>query len=154
MGWNLHAYYDIKQDEIDALIKAHNFNKHDCSHEDKIAELYKESYLNTCPYNLYPIYYWNNQCHMHEMYEIYDTNFIRDDERFTNIRYHKEFEKQTGEPFPESLKRINWTLRTRDDALKVASDINNFFSEDKALSHFARWLKYTAQYCDTYDLSL
>lgn len=154
MGWDLQAFFDIDQDAIEQLLVENNIDRYDWGQSDVVGNLFKKKYLKDADKgSLFPIYNWNSDCQMHEIYDMYSTNFIRDDERFENRRYHALLEKRVGARFPECLKSLNWTLRTAKDAIDVADALNVFFANDKDLSHFARWLRATAKYCSTYELS-
>ena len=98
------------------------------------------------------MYNWNKDCRMHEIYETYSANFIRDDERFVNSRFHKDIEKKVNRPFPYCLKSICFYLCTREDALEIANELYIFFPDDIQLTYFAKWLKRTASVCSTYEL--
>ena len=153
MGWHIHAYYDIDQLEFEKLIREHNLNHQKWEDADAIAVLYKRHHGLPLDDSVYLIYHWNSDCHLHELYEIYSVNFIRDDDRLSNPRFHKELEKRLGRPFPQCLKRICWDLSTREDAIEIADELNVFFPDDDGLTYFAHWLKRTARVCSTYDLS-
>ena len=152
MGWDIEAYFDVDQSEITDIVTQHNLDKDDFHHCDIIAKLYKERHF---PHeeDLRPMYWWNEECGIHEMYDVYPTTFIRDDERFENRRYHDELEKKVGRPFPACLTNINWYVRTSKDAVEVAHELAVWFPDDKALLFFAAWLKTTSAYCSTYELS-
>lgn len=152
MGWHIHAYYDINQDDFSEFLTEHNLHKEKWEDADEIAKLYREKCL-LLDESVYLIYYWNSNCGIHELYEIYGVNFIRNDERFTNPRFHRELEKRMNKPFPSCLLNICWDLRTREDALQIAEALKTFFLEDEGLTYFAKWLTKTARYCSTYDIS-
>jgi hypothetical protein len=152
MGWDIVAYYDIDQTEIDTYISSNSINKDNWDECDIVAKYYKDIHLPKDA-TLYPVYQWNDSCNIHEMYEMYGVNFIRDDKRFDNRRYQKELEKKIGRPFPECLRGMNWTVSTSKDALEVARELEVFFPDDIDMAHFAKWLRKTAQYCSTYELS-
>ena len=93
---------------------------------------------------------------MHELYlspTLSGTNFIRDDERFTNRRYHSMLERKIGKDFPNILQTINWSLRDAQDAIEVAEGLETFFADDESLQCFAKWCRKTAEWCCTYELS-
>lgn len=152
MGWHMKAYYDINQSDFDEFLKEHNLNRDKWEDAVEIAILYKKERL-LLDDSVFLLYYWNNDCQLHELYEIYSVSFIRDDVRFCNARYHKALEENVGKSFPACLKNICWTLRTREDALDIARNLTTFFHDDEVLMYFAEWLTTTAKYCSTYDLS-
>ena len=90
---------------------------------------------------------------MHEIYLSHHSTFIRDDERFTNRRYHEMLERKVNRKFPWCLNDINSYIRENVHALKVAKELRIFFPEDGKLMNFADWLEHTAKYCSTYELS-
>lgn len=148
MGWHIHAYYDIDQNEFDIFLAKHGLCRDD---EDKIAQSYKQ--MHSLSDDVYLIYFWNNECQMHELYESYGVNFIRDDDRLCNPRFHEQYEKNTGKPFPNCLKSICWNLHTRADAIEIAHEIQSCLLDDIRLKFFAEWLSRTTQFCSTYDIS-
>lgn len=152
MGWDIEAYFDINQSEIDEIVTHYKLDKDNVHECDMIANLYQEKHFPN-EKELRPMYSWNEACNIHEMCDIYRTTFIRDDERFSNWRIHAELEKKVGRPFPACLANINWYIRTSEDAQEVANELAVWFPEDKALMIFAKWLKTTSKYCRTYDLS-
>lgn len=156
MGWDILAYFDIDHNEIQEMINDHNIqDKSNWDETDVIEKCYKEKHLSSEEdrKTLHPLYHWNEGCKIHEMYDMYGTSFIRDDERFSNRRYQKELEKKVGKPFPKCLESLNWTLRTADDAQNVSNALKEFFQDDVNLMHFANWLRVTSKYCSTYELS-
>lgn len=154
MGYDLVAYFDLNQDEIEQFVMENNIDKKNCDQSDMIVDYYKTKHLSNTNFTLdYMIYAWNEDCQMHEIMQYYGTNFIRDDERFDNRRYHKMLEDKYGISFPQCLQGINYTLRTSNDAKEVAKELRVFFPDDISLMHFADWLEETAKYCSTYELS-
>ena len=81
------------------------------------------------------------------------TNFIRDDNRLSDEEYQAHLSRKVGKPFPHYLSYINWHITDRESALEVADALDTFFSEDSDLQWFAKWLRFTAKYCDKYELS-
>ena len=145
MGWDIIAYFDIDQNELDHLIKNNDIkiNKNEC-----ISKHFENIFLNL------PIcYFWKKNCNIHELYSIYSVNFIRDDYRFKNRIFHTELEKRIGKQFPSCLFAICTTISTRNDALEIAEALTTFFKDDTYLMDFAEWLRQTAKYCSTYKLS-
>jgi hypothetical protein len=154
MGWDIQAYYDVNQEEIEEFINKNNIDREDWDQNDKISSYFKETYFKDkgC-HCLGAIYSWNEKCGIHEVFDYYRVSFIRDDERFTNRRYQQLLEKEIGEPFPYCLTHICTTIYTKNDAIKVAEALETFFKDDEHLMDFAEWLKETAKYCSTYELS-
>ena len=151
MGWDIVAYFDVDQQELNSFIAQNNINVETLDGCKQIAKYFSDTHLDG--ERLEPLYMWNDDCGMHEMFEYYRTTFIRDDERFENRRFHQELEKQVGRKFPACLRNINWDLRTKADAIEVASELRVFFPSDTNLMFFADWLETTAKYCSTYELS-
>jgi hypothetical protein len=149
MGWDLCAYFDLDQEEIEKFITENNIDREE--EEEKIEEFFKSKYLADSTFR--PMYSWNEDCSLHEINVSHHTSFIRDDERFENRRFQAHLEKKVGRPFPQCLKEINWGLRTREDALEVAGELEVFFPDDLSLKSFASWLRKTAPFCSTYELS-
>jgi hypothetical protein len=156
MGYDIVAYLDVDQalvqsviDELQLDSKSYKNNETICDHViTKMGIDPKE----TLHYGIM-VYIYSDDCQMHEIQILYGTNFIRDETRFKNRRFHKMLEDKVGRPFPDCLKSINWNVRTREDALEVAEELPIFFPDDQDLLHFADWLKSTAKYCSTYELS-
>lgn len=152
MGWDLLAYHDVDQYAIEDFIQTNNIDRHDWDNSDTICSFYAKTYLERAA-NVDLFYKWNENCQMHEIYEMFRTTYIRDDDRLTNRRFQAELARKVGRPFPHCLENINWTLRTRDDANEVARELRAFFPEDCGLTIFAKWLEQTAPHCSTYELS-
>jgi hypothetical protein len=151
MGYDLVSYLDIDQHEISEFI---NNNKIDINNEDeceKISKYYKEKYISQEKLRI--VYEYNENVSMHEIWSLFSSSFIKDDERFTNRRYRELLEKKNNKTFPLCLEDINWKLRTKENALEIAKGLEDFFPDDIKLQKFAKWLRITAKYCSTYELS-
>jgi hypothetical protein len=149
MGWHLFAYVDVNQKELDSLLLEHNLNKTNWDHYKTIADLYKAKH----GIKLFLNYFWNSKVGMHEMRSSYGINFIRDDERLTNKRYHKLLEEKYAKPYPSCLEIISFYVTTPDEAKAVATELRTFYPDDRELIDFADWLDETSEYCSTYELS-
>lgn len=147
MGYDIVAYFDVDQNDLDIFIKTYNPS------EKYIIKYYKDKYIDIQDSHFDIYYTYNKKVSMHEFITMTGTTFIRDDERFNNKRYHKMLEKKHDKPFPSCLEDINWGMRTDKDALKVAESLEEFFNDDENLQCFAEWLRTTAKYCSTYELS-
>ena len=102
------------------------------------------------------MYEFDESCDMHQIWCTHHSNFIRDDDRFTNRRFQTMLCKRLGkdeEAFPSCLTNICWSLTTRDDAIEIAQALGEFFADDRCLTGFAEWLRKTATCCSTYELS-
>lgn len=152
MVYDIVAYFNIDQEEIERFIIENNIDKGDWDQGKLISNYYKTRYLGA-ESSIEPSYCWNESCQIHEIYDMYCTNFLGDDERFHNRRYQMVLGKRIGRPFPECLKNIYCTLRTSEDAIEVADELSIFFSDDSSLMCFAEWLRWTAKYCSTYFLT-
>jgi hypothetical protein len=153
MGYDLVAYFDVDQDEIDRLVQETTADSEEEA-EDEVARRFKESHVDPVDLgSLKPVYEYNTGAGMHEIWDLTSTGFIRDDARLTNRRYHAMVESRLGKPFPSCLTDINWGVRSRKDALEVADAIDEFFKDEKRFEYFAQWLRVTAKYCSTYELS-
>jgi hypothetical protein len=153
MGWDIMAYYDVNQDDLDDFIRNNNIDKNDWNQSDKVSKYFKESCLKEDSNRLGAIYSWNKDCKIHEMFDSYRVTFLRDDKRFGNRRFHAKLEKEIGQPFPRCLSSICFSLTTRSDALEIAEALTTFFKDDEDIMDFAEWLQQTAKYCSTYELS-
>jgi hypothetical protein len=155
MGYELFAYFTINQDEIEQFIISNNIDRNDYKQGKLIVEYYKTS--NPEIKDLSIFYSWNKESKIHELNDSYKTNFIRDDDRFSNEEYHKILEEKYNRKFPYILTNINWHLHNAQDAIEIANELTIFFGEDDKnynLMSFADWLRITSKYCDMYDLSL
>ena len=108
MGWDLVAYVDVNQTELDSLMLEHNLDKTNWDHYKAISDIYKAKHGN----KLFMNYYWNAKVGMHEMHSRYGINFIRDDERLSNVRYHKLLEQKYDKPYPYCLEIIYFYVTT------------------------------------------
>jgi hypothetical protein len=152
MGWDIVAYYDVNQTELDNFVNSNNIDKTEWEQHHIVSSYYKNEHLKD-EKQLGVIYSWNSNCKFHEVFDTYSVSFIRDDERFRNRRYQKELENKVNHPFPTCLTHICCTITTSNDALQVAEELERFFGDDEDLMDFAEWLKTTAKYCSTYELS-
>lgn len=158
MGYDLEAYLDIDQEEVDSYLETHSIDKNDWDESERVGAYFFEKIVGMkvedCRWlSMQPLYTYNESCFMHEVYLSHHSSFIRDDERFDNRRYQEMLEKKVGREFPWCLTSINWYVRKASDALEVARELRDFFADDASLMHFAGWLENTAKYCSTYDLS-
>ena len=153
MGWDIVAYYDVEQDQLDNFIEKNNIDKENWDQSDKVSKYFKDTYLKEDVHHLDATYSWNKQCNIHEMFDSYRVSFIRDDERFENRRFQDLLAQKIGKHFPYCLTNICWTISTKNDAIEVAEALTTFFKDDERLMDFAEWLQQTAKYCSTYELS-
>lgn len=151
MGYDLVAYVDIDESELDQIILEHKLDKNNWEHYTRIAVLYKEKHPELKSLHVY--YWYDEDVCMHEIRSSQGTNFIRDDKRFENRRFQNALALRIGKPFPSCLECINFGLRTREDAIEIARELRVFFPDDSDLMHFVDWLDQTALYCSTYELS-
>lgn len=151
MGYDLDAYFDVDQDVVTAYIGEHNLDVNSWHDSDAIAQHFSNKLGWSKTHTI--SYAYNQQCNLHEFSASYPTSWIRDDDRFSNRRFKMYLAEKFGKPFPECLENINWCLRTRKDALKVASALDEFFYDDTECGRFAEWLRETAEFASTYELS-
>jgi hypothetical protein len=98
-------------------------------------------------------YRFNKKCGIHEVFCCYDTDFLENDERLTNRRYHAVLDARIGKgPFPTFLADINHYVRTPKEAREVSDALSEYFPDDENLSAFAKWLQTCARVCTTYEL--
>lgn len=152
MGWDLVAYLDVDQEEFESLLLKNGVDREDWEACARIAQEYASAHHAPEAAALSLSHEWNEACGMHEVYVTHSLGFLRDDQRFDNRRYHAMLEKKVGKPFPQCLECIPY-LGTREGALDVADALSDFFGGDERLMHFADWLRVTAKYCSTYELS-
>jgi len=155
MGYDIMAYMDVDQNIMNKIVSEGKFDVTNWEEEkDKeIKKKYKEHFPELDEKFDDFSYFYNPECKMHEFITSHGTNFIRDDERFSNRRYIKLLEDKIGEKMSLRLQNINWTLRTREDAVHIAKGLRTFFPEDNLLQGFANWCDETSKLCSTYELS-
>jgi hypothetical protein len=151
MGYDITAYFNINQVEIENFINENNIERTSWKKCNLIIDYYKEKNPETNELEI--DYIWDRKCEIHDIFSFRGTNFIRDDERLSNRQYHLLLEKKHGCSFPDCLTDINMYLRTAKDAIEIADAINIFFKEDEYLMDFANWLRITSKYSDIYELS-
>ena len=151
MGYDIIAYFDVNQTKINNFIETLDTDISELNKRRAIVDYYREQ--NQVEFDLNICYKYNKKCKIHEFYDCYGTNFIRDDERFTNRRFHQILVEKHNRLFPHCLENINYYLRTDKDAIEVASELEAFFGEDENLMSFVNWLKMTSKYCSIYELS-
>jgi hypothetical protein len=150
MGYDLRAYVDVDQKELERFVVENAIDRTDWEQMQAVKAFVASNYGIEA---LYPMVFWNDRCSIFEVMCSRGTNFIRDDPRFSNRRYHKVLEAEHGMPFPFHLMSINHSISTDRGAVEVARDLRVFFSDDEDLMDFAQWLEDTAKVCSTYELS-
>lgn len=143
MGFDIVAYFVVDQQQIDDFIANNNIDCNDFKQDYLIENYYKSQ--NPEMKDLHIIYCWNEECKLHEIFDSYGTNFIRDDPRFLNGRFTQNL--------PYCLQNINFSLNSAEDAIEIADAINIFFKKDDKYMSFAYWLRTTSKHCDMYELS-
>lgn len=147
MGATLDAYIDVDQHAMDEIIAEHRFNT--TGDEDEIAKAYTDKYMPG--WSLKPLYFYNEDLHMHEMLVFYGIKFLMREERFLNRRYHHMYEQQHGKPYP--LEDIRF-IHSKATAIRIAAALEEVFPDDsEGYRAFAKWLRETAKYCSVYDES-
>lgn len=147
MGWDLVAYADVDQTEVDEYINTIGLDKTNWDDEDQIGAHFSRKK------DIEVMYNWNEESQLHELFCIYRVTHIRDDERFSNPFRQMELAKTWGFPFPDTLKWVLWNISKRSEALHVAYELRLLFPDDPDLTYFANWLTKTAEFCDRYELS-
>jgi len=143
MGYDIVAYFNVNQKQMEDFIVENNINRDDWNQDSLMVEYYKGANPDTK--DLKMIYNWNEDCQLHEFFDSYGTNFIRDDRRFSNAFFMRDK--------PYCLSNINHGLHTAEDAIEIADALEEHFEEDHHLMSFAHWLRTTAKHCFTYELS-
>lgn len=155
MGWDIVAYFDVDQRELDDYIAANNIDKYDGQPVKLILNYYREKYIcgedKDVKFEL--DYYWDNEFKLHRIYDIYRTNFIRNDDRFWDREIQAKAAERLRRPFPECLRSLHWYIQTSEDALEIAGELGVFFPDDEEIGWFATWLRNTAKYCSAYEFS-
>lgn len=151
MGYDIMAYFDVNQKQIDEFINTNKIDINDSKQHKLIIDFYKQQHPGIEKLGL--IYIWNKKCSIHEIFDFQGTNFIRDDERFRNRRYQQILAEKHNREFPRILTNINWNLSTAKDAIQIADELTIFFGDDEDLMYFAEWLRLTSKYCSTYEYS-
>jgi hypothetical protein len=153
MGFDLVAYFDVDhedvQNKISQFIQEQGIDKDDIADSRRVADHFYYFYSDHLSIDRdnhmtkYPIHYvWNEDSQKHEIFTMYGTNMIRDDDRFGLINMDP-----------------NWTVRTAADAKEVAEALRVLFADDRDhrnvnVMRFADWLDFTVRHgCLTYDLS-
>lgn len=143
MGYDIVAYFFANQEEIENFIVENNIDREDWSQDKLVVNFFKSK--NPQLKDLSIIYQWKSECNLHEFFDCYGTNFIRDDKRFLNRRFMQKL--------PQCLCDINYNLHCAEDAFEIAEAIDTHFADDYKLIGFAEWLKITAKEGCVYELS-
>ena len=151
MGFDIYAYFDIDQNQIEEFIQNNNIDRNDWDQTSRVVDFYKEQHPELKDISM--IYIWNRKCQIHKIFSPKGTNFIRDDARLSDRCYNKILEKKYNRPYPYYLTNINLFLNTSERALEIADELAIFFADDEDLMYFADWLRITAKYCDIYEFS-
>lgn len=155
MGWDLLAYFHVDQESLEQFVCENNLDRTDHNDGDIISAYFMAKHLVELTdqgIKVDPLYSWNQDCDLHEVFDMYRISSVPDDDRLYNTTYHKQLEAKTGKPFPICLKHM-YNISTPEQALEVAQGIRDFFSNDTYMLYFAEWLEWTAKYCDRYELS-
>ena len=144
MGYDIVAYFYVIQEQIEEFINENEIDRNDSNQDHLVVDYFKSN--NPDIKDLGILYQWDEECKLHEFFDCYRTNFIRDDRRFSNTRFMQNF--------PYCLHNINHNLHNAEDAIEIADAINTFFAEDNRLLSFADWLITTSKHCFMYELSL
>lgn len=157
MGYDIVAYMDIDQDDIEKYITDNTIDREDL-HNSKVIEYYLDKYVEKetdrdylRKWKIY--YYWDDEFGLHKIEAYHPSNFIRDDDRLSNKYLIKNLERKTGKPYPYILEDMNIYIREPADAEEAAVALLDFFPEDMGLMHFRTWLLITAKYALCYELS-
>lgn len=153
MGYDITAYFNVDQESVEEFINSNNIDRNDDNTHYKIVKFFRDYNPWMHELSIGALYMWNKQCEIHEFFDFYRTNFIRDDERFRNKRYHKILEEKYQRKFPHILTDINLYLNTPENAIEIADELTHFFADDENLIDFAKWLRKTSPYCSMYELS-
>lgn len=151
MGYDLCAYLDVDQDSVKEIIARNP--EWDEESDDRSKIIAKEYCKLKNIDGLRFFHFFDSDLGIHEMNTSYGTNFIRDDNRFTNPRFIRILEQKHNKPFPDVLNNMNIYIKTQSDAIEAADGIETFFADDEDLMHFAGWLRAAAEHCRTWELS-
>lgn len=143
MGYDIVAYFQVNQQVIENFIVENGIDRNDDSKDKLIVGFFKSLYPDLK--DLHILYLWSEPCSLHEFFDCYGTNFIRDDPRLKNGRYLMRL--------PPCLKNINHGLQTAENAVEIADAIYEYFREDDNYTCFADWLRTTAKHAIMYELS-
>lgn len=151
MGYDIYVYFVANQDEIEEFINSNKIDRNVSTQQKLVSNYYKEQH----PELTYVNYSWDKINQIHEFYDSYRTNFIRDDERFSDEQYHKMFQEKYQRQFPWCLQFLHTSLETGEDAIEIANELTICFKEDEneCFMHFANWLRETSKKCIRYEFS-
>ena len=154
MGYDLIAYFDIDQDDIEKFISGAT----DVDKTPAIVQYFLDTYVDNeddkdylRKWGLY--YEWDDEMEIHKIETSHPSSFIRDDTRLSSLYYQKQLEKKVGKPFPYILGDMNWYIREPEHAEEAAAAIYDFFPDDTSLMGFRKWLLITSKYALCYELS-
>ena len=149
MGWSIDAFYDVDQEEIENFIKDNNIDdsniklliKHfyEKFSGEKLNENIESYYIPTC-------YSYNKDSELHVLYEYHQCNYVL---KHKLLRNDDSPPKKVKLPF--HLSCWNLCLRTSKDAIRIATDLREYFPEDEPLMGFA---EKTSKYCYEYRISM
>ena len=127
MGYDIVAYFEVDQEKIEDFIVEHNIDIRIKQLGSLVVDYYKT--CNPDMKDLHMIYDWDEDCQKHEIYDLFGTNFVRDDIRFSDTS------------LPYCLTGLLYNLHTTEDAVKIAEALEEHFKEDHHLMSFAHWLR-------------
>ena len=74
MGYAIHAYCDVDQEELERFLTDNNIDREDWDQKERISQYYIEKYITNETKTQSPMYIWNPKCGIHE---ICGTTFLR-----------------------------------------------------------------------------
>ena len=151
MGYDIMAHFYVNQEQIEEFVTANNLDRRNWKHHGRIVDYYKEKNPEIKEINI--LYSWSTNREIHEFFDFYGTNFIRNDERLSDEKNIRILIEKHDRLYPDCLRDINWYLHSDKDAVEIEDELTIFFGDDDDLMGFADWLKKTSKNCAFYELS-
>jgi hypothetical protein len=150
MGLTINAYYKINQDEFSEFIKENKINVNNWEQCTLVAKYFYEKITGEKieTNSLGPAtYFYNKEYDMHDLIDFHGCKYIRDHKLLNNN--HPSLPE-----LPERIRHCIFYIRTPEDAIRIATDLRDYFPEDEDILYFANWLEKTSKYCYAYRISI
>lgn len=175
MGVTLDAYYIIDQKEAEEFVKTNNINVEDYDQQKIVAKYFYEKITGIkCEKYGPPVNYYYRKPG-DRRFGYYDRDYYDEDDEDDEdnpptrhflvdwhackyIRDHPLLnpnQSDDSNKLPLHLSNCClYCIDTPDDAVRLATDLRNYYPEDEDLTYFADWLEHTAKYCYKYKYDM
>ena len=161
MGYDLIAYFDVDQDEIEQFVQNNKIDREDDEQlTEKVVGYYIDKYdlpihfngrkyNTTVPFKVYCDY--NDNSNKYNVYTSYRVGFARNNVIFYDDEYKKILENKFGKKIPYSFDPV-W-IYSKKQALETIECLEIFYKDEEYVEYYLEWLKFASKYCNEWELS-